>query len=89
MPKTRYLYDAAELMSVLTDESVDVTDFNIVRDDVLQIHYRNKEDFLQESNTTNIFIACFTTCWARLKLYDVLEKLDRRVLYFDTGKSIK
>ena len=33
-------------------------------------------------------IAAFTTAHARLKLYSVLEQLDRRVLYFDTDSVI-
>ena len=38
----------------------------------------------------NIFIACFTTCWARLKLYrDGISKLQpEQVLYFDTDSII-
>ena len=36
----------------------------------------------------NVFIACFTTCHARLKLYEALELLDQRVLYFDTDSVI-
>jgi hypothetical protein len=37
---------------------------------------------------TNIFVAAFTTCWARLKLYGVLDSLRERVLYFDTDSVI-
>lgn len=33
-------------------------------------------------------IAAFTTAQARLKLYEYLEKLDRRVLYYDTDSCI-
>ena len=36
----------------------------------------------------NIFLATFTTCWARLKLYSVLEKLGQSVLYYDTDSII-
>ena len=33
-------------------------------------------------------MATFKTCWARLKLYSVLEQLGRRVLYYDTDSII-
>jgi len=36
------------------------------------------------SPNLNIFVACFTTCWARLRLYATLEQLQERVLYYDT-----
>ena len=37
---------------------------------------------------TNIFIASFTTCWARLKLYDLLDHLQCKILYYDTDSII-
>ena len=36
----------------------------------------------------NIFAACFTTCHARLKLYQTLDFLQKRILYFDTDSII-
>ena len=32
----------------------------------------------------NIFVACFTTWWARLHLYEALGLSQERCLYFDT-----
>ncbi|KYN29421.1 hypothetical protein ALC57_01133 [Trachymyrmex cornetzi] len=37
---------------------------------------------------TNVVITANTTALARLKLYDYLEKLDKRVLYYDTDSCI-
>ena len=34
------------------------------------------------------YLATFTTCWARLNLYNILEKIDRNVLYYDTDSVI-
>lgn len=50
--------------------------------------WTNKTDLVKEDYQTNIFIAAFTTCWARIKLYDVLHMLGKRVLYFDTDSVI-
>jgi len=33
-------------------------------------------------------VACFTTCWARLRLYAALEQLGERVLYYDTDSVV-
>jgi len=35
-----------------------------------------------------VFVAAFTTCWARLKLYSYLHKLQQQVLYYDTDSVI-
>jgi len=40
------------------------------------------------SPNLNIFVAAFTTCWARLRLYAALEQLQERVLYYDTDSVI-
>ena len=40
------------------------------------------------SPNLNIFVACFTTCWARLRLYGALKQLGERCLYFDTDSVI-
>ena len=37
---------------------------------------------------SNVFIAAFTTCFARLKLYEELQRLGSRVLYMDTDSLI-
>ena len=41
-----------------------------------------------DNGKVNIFIAAFTTCNARLKLYSYLEQLQQGVLYFATDSVI-
>ena len=57
-------------------------------DDLLEVVFTHHVDDAPPSNKTNIFIAAFTTCWARLKLYSYLDVLDKRVLYYDTDAVI-
>lgn len=40
------------------------------------------------SPNLNIFVAAFTTCLARLHLYETLDRLGERVLYMDTDSVI-
>jgi len=51
---------------------------------------KNVEDADPVQVNINIFVACFTTCWARLKLYqEGLSQLEPdQVLYFDTDSII-
>ena len=62
-------------MSVLTEQRVEV-------------HYKHRLQDDPVSPNLNIFIACFTTCWALLKLSEQLHDLKERVLYFDTDSVI-
>ena len=73
---------------VLSHPTKDVQDFHIVANDTIQVEWTYKKDCQPEDNKTNIYLATFTTCWARLKLYSILEKIDRNVLYYDTDSVI-
>jgi len=52
--------------------------------------YETKDEFLKVNYNTNIYISCFTSSWARVRLglYNMLEKLDRNVCYCDNDSII-
>ena len=43
---------------------------------------------MPQDASTNIFIAAFTTAWARLKLFAEMDRLGSAVLYHDTDSII-
>ena len=88
MKKTLFVKDIKQLMQVLTDPGKLLMDFHIMNDDVIQVEYKNTEDFECRSFNTNVTIAAFCTSWARLKLWSVMQKLGKRVLYHDTVSII-
>ena len=55
---------------------------------MVQMTYNFKDQFVDNSNNTNIYIACFTTSHVRLMLYDKLDYLNEKVLYFDADSII-
>jgi len=55
---------------------------------MVEVHYQYQDKDIPVSPNLNIFVACFTTCWARLRLYEALELLGERVLYYDTDSVI-
>ena len=73
---------------MMCDPTVQIQDFNIVDDDHLLLSSKKISETLCDPGHTNVFLASFTTCWARLKLYDLLDMLQRRVLYWDTDSVI-
>ena len=80
--------EADAFFRVLSDPTKEVQNFHIVANDTIQVEWIYKKDCQPEDNKTNIYLATFTTCWARLKLYSVLEKVNRNVLYYDTDSVI-
>ena len=55
---------------------------------MVEVHYKEKDEFAEQNDKVNIVIAAFTTAYARLKLYDLLDLLQERVLYYDTDSVI-
>ena len=67
---------------------INISTIRICTEDVLEVVYTHLHDERPQNGKTNIFVAAFTTCLARLKLYESLEFLGERALYFDTDSVI-
>ena len=72
----------------LDTDTMDVRHVSVVNDQLVEVHYQYQDEDIPVSPNLNIFVACFTTCWARLRLYAALEQLGERVLYYDTDSVI-
>ena len=66
----------------------EILDWHILSEDMVQIDWKYVSDFMSANDMTNVFLAAFTTAHARLRLYDVLDSLNQKVLYFDTDSVI-
>ena len=55
---------------------------------MVQMTYNLKDQFVDNSKNTDIYIECFTTSHARLMLYNKLDYVKEKVLYFDTDSII-
>ncbi|XP_072051701.1 uncharacterized protein [Amphiura filiformis] len=88
MSQTVILDDPSEVYKLLTSDSVTVDNIRLINDEVIEVTYREEGDFARINPNTNVVIAAFTTCHARLKLYEVLEKLGDRAMYQDTDSVI-
>ena len=90
LTKNQFLHDSEAhiLFEMMCDPTVEIQDFNIIDDDHLLLSSKKISETLCDPGHTNVFLASFTTCWARLKLYDLLDMLQKRVLYWDTDSVI-
>ena len=88
MTKLELIKDPQVFFDYLTSDEINVLDARFVSDEIIEIHYENNENFIAPNAKTNVVIAAFTTAYARLKLYDVLDMLQERVLYYDTDSVI-
>ena len=90
MKQTEFIPEskAHKFFDLLSDPRKRVIDFNIASHSILHVQWEHAVNVEPESDITNIFIATFTTCWARLKLYSALSLLKQSVLYHDTDSVI-
>ena len=77
-----------ELYQILSDLAKEIQHLRICTKDQLEVIFTTSADEYIENGRTNLFVAAFTTCHARLKLYTYLKQLQQQVLYFDTDSVI-
>ncbi|XP_077270142.1 uncharacterized protein LOC143901589 [Temnothorax americanus] len=88
LPQTEVVKSCLRFMTLLTSPEHEIIDILPVNDEEIYASWRLREEAVVASPLTNVVIAAYTTAQARLKLYDCLEALDRRVLYYDTDSCI-
>ena len=88
LTKTEIVHQPKRFFELLYSDEFEVSDARIVNDDMIEVQYKSTEEFAEQNNKVNVVIAAFTTSYARLKLYDLLDLLQERVLYYDTDSVI-
>ena len=86
---TKIIHDNIEGNTTYYDQkSKDlIRDWTILNENSIVLTCKNKSDS-PIINNTNVAIAVFTTCQARMKLYGLLETYGDRVLYCDTDSIV-
>ena len=74
-PTTVTVKDPSHLFSLLSDAALDISTLRLCTDDILEAVYTSVHDNAVKGTNTNNFVAAFTTCHARLKLYESLDTL--------------
>ena len=87
MKQHEYVTEPKNFYEILLNDNINNLFIQFLTEDMVQTAYDLKDQFVDNSNVTNIFIAAFTTSHARLKLYDVLDTLGEQVLGFDTDSA--
>ena len=88
LTKTETVHEPKRFFELLYSDEFEVSDARIVNDNTVEVQYKCFDEFVQQNNKVNVVIAAFTTAYARLKLYDLLDLLQERVLYYDTDSVI-
>ena len=75
------VHEPRRFFELLYGDAFEVCNARMVSENMIEVQYRNIGEFAEQNNKVNVVIAAFTTAYARLKLYDLLDLLQERVLY--------
>lgn len=82
---TEIVTQHADLVKYLFSKEYNVKYFTVLSDKTALVQWTPSETKKQfPKKTDNIFVTAFTAAYARLFFYSVLEKLEEKVLYYDT-----
>jgi hypothetical protein len=75
MKQSSFLYEheADKFFQLLTDTRKEIRDIHVISDRIIQMEYLDNLSFLPIDFKTNVFLASFTTCWSRIKFYELLD----------------
>ena len=80
--------DPSHLFSLVSDAAVDISTLRLCTDDILEGAYTSVHENAVKGTKTKILVVAFTTCHARLKLYESLDILQEQVLYYDADSVV-
>ncbi|XP_033214080.1 uncharacterized protein LOC117171136 [Belonocnema kinseyi] len=88
LPQTDIVRTKEKLLRMLLKPEIKVRNIVPANKKMLYLCWAYREEAVTPLPDTNVVIAAYTTVQARLKLYDCLSQLDRRVLYYDTDSCV-
>jgi hypothetical protein len=81
--------DPRDFFTLMSDETVTIASVISLNEEAVLVSYSASEVEWEETlPSTNVYIASFVTCHARLRLFEQLEKLGDRACYMDTGTEL-
>ena len=88
MAKTEYISEPSKYFDLETNPSKIVKKIDLYGDRFVHVNWEDTESLVEPHTCSNVVMGSFVIAQARLKLYGILEKLNERVLYFDTDSII-
>ena len=88
LSKTEFIHDTRKFFEKVRSKACKISDIHLMTENCCMVTSTVKSEYNEGNPCGNLAIAAFTTSWARLRLLDMLRRLDQRVLYCDTDSVI-
>ena len=70
---TEFITDPLQFYKRINGADIDMHDLFLINNELVELVYKRKHEYEVESKVTNLFIGIFTTAWAKLELYNLLD----------------
>ena len=68
MTQTEYVSDVKRWYKILLDDRLEISNTIFINDNMVQVNFKYKNQYVQDTFSTNVYVAAFTTSNARLRL---------------------
>lgn len=77
-----------QCIQCITDPNKQLINVKVLTQDVVLVTWRNKHEDIVEHVNGNVILACFVTCYGRIRLYEEMFKIGKNLLYVDTDSLL-
>ena len=88
MSQNVFVNTKSEFFNKLLSDKYEKITFNIHNENLCEFSFIMKDEYSGDNSNNNPYICASTTSYARLKLYEALNMLSEKVLYYDTDSVI-
>lgn len=86
--KKIFVKNSNKLLDLMVNPSIEVNSFYGLCQDSLLVSYKLREECHEIHPNVNVVLAAYTSAQARMHLYNYLDRLQDRCLYYDTDSVI-
>jgi hypothetical protein len=85
---TDYINTTIDLYDIILNDTTECVNLSLMNENIAEARYQSKDEWFEDPTKTNVLGSALTTSYARLRLYEMLDKLGDKVVYYDTDSVI-
>ncbi|GFT84279.1 DNA_pol_B_2 domain-containing protein [Trichonephila clavipes] len=75
MQQTEYVMELEDFYRIVLNDAIKDLNMIFLNDDCVEMQYKMKDEYAKDNFNTNVYVAAFTTSSARIRLYEIMDKL--------------
>ncbi|GFU28957.1 DNA_pol_B_2 domain-containing protein [Trichonephila clavipes] len=75
MQQTEYVMELEDFYRIVLNDAIKDLNMIFLKDDCVEMQYKMKDEYAKDNFNTNVYVAAFTTSSARIRLYEIMDKL--------------